>query len=286
MSHTLGRLVEVRLEAENMGPSSIYKLVDICQNRKSDGGKKEIVKHIDMSVKTGEFVCVMGPTGCGKSTLMRILCGVDTYSDGIMVFDGTEVKGGMNKKQLARIGVAYQSDNLFEWQTVEKNIQNPINIFGLKKKMNVPERIQKMLDLTGLKNYRDCYPKELSGGMRQRCAFARALAHDPEILLLDQPFGALDAITRKILGIELLKIWKEAGDKTVVMVTNSVSEALMLAQRIIILSPAPATISTEIENPMTYEERVGDLTENPRFIELSEQLNVLVHSQKSKEASA
>ena len=138
-----------------------------------------------------------------------------------------------------------------------------------------------MLELTGLKNYSDCYPRELSGGMRQRCAFARALAHDPEVLLLDQPFGALDAITRKILGIELLKIWKEATDKTVIMVTNSVVEALMLAQRVIVLSAAPATVFTEVINPLSYEERIGDLAENETFITLSEKLNALVHLKES-----
>lgn len=260
---------------------SIYELIDVCQSKKLKDGKKEIVKNVNMTVKKGEFICIMGPTGCGKSTLMRLLCGVDRYTDGILMYQDSEVKGGMNKHMLQHIGVAYQSDNLFEWQTVKKNIENPINIFGLGKQMDVEERLNRMLELTGLKNYSDCYPRELSGGMRQRCAFARALAHDPEVLLLDQPFGALDAITRKILGIELLKIWKEATDKTVIMVTNSVVEALMLAQRVIILSAAPATVFTEVINPLSYEERIGDLAENETFITLSEKLNALVHLKES-----
>lgn len=259
--------------------TNIYKLIDVCQSKKLNDGTKDIVKNVNLSVDKGEFICVMGPTGCGKSTLMRLMCGIDSYTDGILMFEDTEVKGGMRKDMLRQIGVAYQSDNLFEWQTVKKNIQNPINIFRLKKSMDVEERLQQMLELTGLKNYSDCYPKELSGGMRQRCAFARALAHDPDILLLDQPFGALDAITRKILGVELLKIWKDAGgEKTVVMVTNSVSEALLLAQRVVILSAAPARVTKEVINPLSYEERINDLTENETFIELSEKLNALVHT--------
>ncbi|MDY6280090.1 MAG: ATP-binding cassette domain-containing protein [Roseburia faecis] len=271
---------EKEMEARTMG-MSIYELIDVCQSKKLKDGKNEIVKNVNMTVKKGEFICIMGPTGCGKSTLMRLLCGVDRYTDGILMYQDSEVKGGMNKHMLQHIGVAYQSDNLFEWQTVKKNIENPINIFGLRKQMDVEERLNRMLELTGLKNYSDCYPRELSGGMRQRCAFARALAHDPEVLLLDQPFGALDAITRKILGIELLKIWKEATDKTVIMVTNSVVEALMLAQRVIILSAAPATVFTEVINPLSYEERIGDLAENETFITLSEKLNALVHLKES-----
>lgn len=261
--------------------TSVYKLIDVCQSKKLKDGTKEIVKNVNLTIEKGEFVCVMGPTGCGKSTLIRLLCGVDVYTDGILMFEDTEVKGGMRKNMLQQIGVAYQSDNLFEWQTVKKNIQNPINIFGLKKTMDVEKRLLDMLELTGLKNYSECYPKELSGGMRQRCAFARALVHDPDILLLDQPFGALDAITRKILGVELLKIWKEAGGKkTVIMVTNSVSEALLLAKRVIVLSAAPAQIVTEVQNPLRYEERIGDLAESALFLELSEKLNALVHAKK------
>lgn len=136
-----------------------------------------------------------------------------------------------------------------------------------------------MLKLTGLEKYRNCYPHELSGGMRQRCAFGRAFVHDPEILLLDQPFGALDAITRKILGIELLKIWKEQK-KTVVMITNSVPEALMVAQRVLVLSSAPGTITHEVEVDIPYEERFEEMGNKEKFIKLSETLNAYVHEKK------
>lgn len=261
-----------------MTEKQIFQLIDVGKSIRTKERSKEILQGVNLTVNEGEFVCIMGSTGCGKSTLMRLLCGIDKYEEGIMFYKGSEIKNGMRQDMLKDIGVAYQSDNLFEWQTVARNMENPIRVFHLKNTMNVPERIEKMLDLTGLKNYRSCYPKELSGGMRQRCAFGRALAHDPKVVLLDQPFGALDAITRKILGTQLLKIWHDSG-KTVVMVTNNVQEALMLAQKVVVLSPAPARVVEVVENPLTYEERITDVTENEKFLALSERLNHLVHLQ-------
>lgn len=241
---------------------------------------REIVKDVSLSVNTHDFVCIMGPTGCGKSTLMQMLSGVDACDSGTYQFQNQDVTRGMKKNLLRNIGVVFQSDNLFEWRSVYRNVREPIEVFGLKKTMDVEARILAMLELTGLKNYRDCLPKELSGGMRQRCSIARALAHDPKTLFLDQPFGALDAITRKALGWELLKIWKES-QKTVVMVTNNVTEALTLATKVVILSKAPATVSQVVEIPFTYEERTQNLMEHPQYLELREKLDALVHTQKS-----
>ena len=149
----------------------------------------------------------------------------------------------------------------------------------LKNMLDVSSQTEKMLKLTGLVNYKNCYPRELSGGMRQRCAFGRALIHNPKILLLDQPFGALDAITRKILGIELLKIWKEQK-KTIVMITNSVPEALMLGQRILVMSSAPGNITHEVINHIPYEKRFEDLGDNEKYKLLAEKLNTYVHEKK------
>lgn len=259
-----------------MAVENVFRLINIKKTIYTKEVTKDIVKNINFQVQKKEFVCIMGPTGCGKSSLLRIMAGLDQYTDGIMNFENSEVKSGISKNLLRNIGIAYQSDSLFEWLTVKQNIEQPVNVFGLKSKMNVSQRVDEMLELTGLKNYQDCYPSELSGGMRQRCAFGRALVHDPEILLLDQPFGALDAITRKVLGTELLETWHEM-EKTVVMVTNNVTEALMLAQRVIVLSKTPATVTELVEVPLTYEERLGDLLENEKFLTLSEKLNQLIH---------
>lgn len=264
----------------NVAEKNVYFLENVSEEKRTKEVHKEILKNINLRVKEKEFVCIMGPTGCGKSSLIRLLSGLDHFNDGILLLNDMEVKNGISKAQRREIGIVYQSDNLFEWRTVYKNVKEPIEVFGLKKSMNVEERIMQMLEMTGLKNYKDCYPKELSGGMRQRCAIARALVHDPKILLLDQPFGALDAITRKTLGAELLKIYHET-EKTIIMVTNSVTEALMLADKVVVLSEAPATVANVIEIPLTYEERKGNLVENQTFLALSDKLEQLVHMQSA-----
>lgn len=261
-----------------MAEQNIYFLENVSLMKGTKDTVKEVLKNINLRIREKEVVCIMGPTGCGKSSLMRLLSGLDTVTDGIIMLDKTDIKQGISKKVRRDIGIVYQSDNLFEWRTVYKNVREPLEVFGLLKTIDTDARIMEMLELTGLKNYKDCYPKELSGGMRQRCAIARGLVHNPKILLLDQPFGALDAITRKALGTELLKIHHDT-EKTVVMVTNSVQEALMLADRIVILSEAPATVMEIVDVPLTYEERNHNLMENEIFHALSDRLNQLVHMQ-------
>ena len=262
----------------NMAERNIYFLENVSLIKGTKDAYKEILKNVNLRIREKEVVCIMGPTGCGKSSLMRLLSGLDAVTDGIIMLDDSDIKQGIGKKVRRDIGIVYQSDNLFEWRTVYKNVREPLEVFGLLKSMDTDTRIMQMLELTGLKNYKDCYPKELSGGMRQRCAIARGLVHDPKILLLDQPFGALDAITRKALGTELLKIHHET-EKTIVMVTNSIQEAIMLADRIVVLSDAPATVREIVEVPLSYEERNQNLVENETFHVLSDRLNQLVHMQ-------
>lgn len=261
--------------------TTIFQLNNVYLEKKQKTGITQILSDINFSVNDGEFVCVMGPTGCGKSSLMRLLGSTETPSSGSVLFFGknTNAEKAIDKNILRQVGTAFQSDNLSEWKTVEKNMQLPIDIFGLKNMLDVSSQTEKMLKLTGLVNYKNCYPRELSGGMRQRCAFGRALIHNPKILLLDQPFGALDAITRKILGIELLKIWKEQK-KTIVMITNSVPEALMLGQRILVMSSAPGNITHEVINHIPYEKRFEDLGDNEKYKLLAEKLNTYVHEKK------
>ena len=261
-----------------MAEQNVYFLENASLIKGTGDTCKEILENINLRINKHEVVCIMGPTGCGKSSLMRLLAGLDTVTQGIIMLDETDIKQGIGRKVRRDLGIVYQSDNLFEWRTVYKNVQEPLEVFHLMKEFDANQRILQMLELTGLKNYKDCYPKELSGGMRQRCAIARGLVHDPQILLLDQPFGALDAITRKALGMELLNIHHKT-EKTMIMVTNSIQEALMLADRVVILSEAPATIKAVVEVPLTYEERKHDLLENKTFEVLSDRLNRLVHMQ-------
>lgn len=238
----------------------------------------DILRDISFKAYPFEFICVMGSTGCGKTTLMRILSGIERPGGGQFYFYKSNASEGIPRRLLQNLGVVFQSDNLLEWRTVYENVRLPLEIFGGRKGKNTEKTILELLTLVGLQDYRDCYPKELSGGMRQRCAIARSLAHSPDLLLLDQPFGALDAITRKTLNLELLRLWKERK-KTVIMVTNSVNEALTLATRVLVLSPAPASIVGEVYVTLSYEERTHDLLTNPKFLTLRGELEEMVRSQ-------
>lgn len=266
-----------------MKEKRIYQLIDVSLEGEHKSKGLKILDSINLTVDEGEFICILGPTGCGKSSLMNLLSGLYSQTDGILLYKGDSISGSLPKADIKNIGVAFQSDNLFEWLTVEKNIALSSSVFKTGTKEENAERLDALLDLVGLKDYRMCYPKELSGGMRQRCAFARALMNDPSILLLDQPFGALDAITRKILGIELLKMWHD-DKKTVVMVTNSVPEALLLSQKVIVLSSAPAKVSKVVVNDISYDDRLNDLEELPRYLELKDKLDEYVHARVEKEA--
>lgn len=240
-------------------------------------GPKTILDAFDLSIEKNEFACIMGASGCGKSTLMRMLEGIETPDSGTVSLDGTVLPKRPSKSFQKRIGIVFQQDNLLDWRTVYANVKLPLTAFGLSKAGNPDKLIVDALGLVGLDEFRDCLPKELSGGMRQRCAIARALVSDPDLLMLDQPFGALDAITRKMLNEQLLEIWHRTKT-TCVMVTNSVNEALYLAQRIIVLGGSPARITHDIAVPFTYEERRDGLTSNSRYLAMREDLTRIIHS--------
>ena len=267
---------------EIMKTINLIELHSVYWNLPEERNQREILHNINLNIQEGDFVSIMGPTGCGKTIFLKLLAGLINVSDGIYLYKGQSIVNGLSKSDLADVGIAYQSDSLFEWLTVEKNIKQPIKILGMKNKYDQEERINQILDLVGLKNYRDCYPHELSGGMRQRCAFGRAVVNYPGVLFLDQPFGALDAITRKMLGTELLKMWKEEK-KTVIMITNNVTEALMLSNKVVVLSNAPATVAEEIAVNIPYEERFEGLRMNEEYIKLSKKLNKLVRNDNSQE---
>ncbi|OGS42767.1 MAG: nitrate ABC transporter ATP-binding protein [Euryarchaeota archaeon RBG_13_57_23] len=194
----------------------------------------------DLDVKEGEFVCLLGPSGCGKTTILRIVAGLETATGGDITVRGN--KPGVAGQ--AR-GMVFQEFALFPWRTVRKNIE-----FGLEIK-GVPEaEMQKMssqlVDLVGLKGFENAHPKELSGGMKQRVGIARALANNPKVLLMDEPFGSLDAQTRNLMQKELLRIWA-ATNKTILFVTHSVDEAVFLADRIVIMTARPGKVREIIE---------------------------------------
>jgi NitT/TauT family transport system ATP-binding protein len=225
-----------------------------------DGGMLAVLDRVSLTVSPREFMCVVGPSGCGKSTLLRALSGLLTPTE------GTVTLGDEPVSQTTRcIGHVFQEANLMPWRTVLDNVMLPLELAGVP----MAERrasAQDLITLVGLEGFEAYYPAELSGGMAQRVAIARALVHEPEVILLDEPFGALDALTRERMGQELLRIWA-ARQKTVVMVTHSISEAVLLADCVAVMSPRPGHIEARIpitlprprQLGMLYSQEAGDL---------------------------
>ena len=202
---------------------------------REDGSILTVLDHVSFDVKDKEFVCILGASGCGKTTLLRLIAGLDTARNGSIILEGEKITGTSPK-----VGFVFQEYSLFPWRTVIDNIAFGLEMKGVSKedRYMVAERY---LNLINLAQFRDSYPSELSGGMRQRVAVARALTLDPVLLLMDEPFGALDAQTRNMLQKELLQIW-EKTKKMIVFITHSVDEAVYLADRIIVMTPRPGRI--------------------------------------------
>ena len=210
---------------------------------RDDGSSLIVLDHLNFEVSDKEFVCILGSSGCGKTTLLRLIAGLDEAQAGSIFLDGEEMKG-----QNSKVGMVFQEYSLFPWRTVIDNIAFGLEMQGMTK----GERYRiagQYLDLVNLSQFRDSYPSELSGGMRQRVAVARALTLDPVLLLMDEPFGALDAQTRNMLQKELLDIWEETK-KTIVFITHSVDEAVYMSDRIIVLTPRPGRICRICEVPL------------------------------------
>jgi NitT/TauT family transport system ATP-binding protein len=201
----------------------------------TDEGDIVALKDINLSVAAGEFVCVLGPSGCGKSTLLNAIAGFSLQSSGRLIANGREVTAPGPDRAMV-----FQEYALFPWMTVERNISFGLEIQHLSKSA-IGEKVETFLEKLQLKDFRDRYPKDLSGGMRQRVAIARALALDSPMLLMDEPFGALDALTRRTLQDELLRIWTEFG-KTIIFVTHSIEESIYLSDRVVVMTYRPGTI--------------------------------------------
>lgn len=208
----------------------MLELQAVTKKYKNDNFSREVLKEIDFKVNEGEFFCILGPSGCGKTTLLRMIGGYEEVSGGRILLKGKEITGPGPD----RIMVFQTFDQLFAWQTVRGNIEYPLRITGIPRRER-RDYADFYIEMVGLKGYENYYPHQLSGGMKQRVALARALALKPQILLLDEPFGSLDAQTREILQEELLKIWNRLKP-TVIFVTHAVEEAIILADRILVMS--------------------------------------------------
>ena len=206
---------------------------------RSESGMVDALRDVNFAVEEGEFICIIGASGAGKTTLFRIIAGLEPASKGTVWLDGEPIDGpGMDR------GMVFQEYGLFPWRTVMGNVTFGLEQRGLDSTAR-RDRAQEMIDLVGLDGFEDSYPKELSGGMKQRVGIARALAVDPEILLLDEPFGSVDARTRDRLHDELLDIWAET-QQTVVFVTHDIDEAVKLADRIVVLDDDPGTVQSTV----------------------------------------
>ena len=234
-------------------------------------GPTTALQGIDLTIERGEFISLIGPSGCGKSTLLRII------GDLIQPTSGTATVNGKPARQ-ARIdrdyGIVFQDAVLYDWRTVSKNIALPLELAKWDRRRRAA-KVQEMVELVELGGFENHHPWQLSGGMQQRVAIARALSFDPALLLMDEPFGALDEMTRERLNMELLRIW-EASGSTVVFVTHSIAEAVFLSTRVVVMSPRPGRISDVIPIELP-QPRTAATREEPRFFELVTQVREALH---------
>lgn len=256
-----------KTKIELRGISKSYPL----GRRRSGGGKRiSALENVNLKVRQGEFLAVVGPSGCGKSTLLDILAGLQKPTSGQVLVDGNEITGPGKDR-----GLVQQQYALFPWRTVKKNVE-----FGLEvQKIHAGERsaiAQKYIDMVFLTRYEDRYPNELSGGMKQRVAIARVLACNPEILLMDEPFGALDPKTREVLQNELLLISRTL-EKTIIFVTHDIREAVALADRIAVMDVSPRRLREIIEVRLPRERKVEDVQGLPEYKETVRYINSLIH---------
>ena len=232
-------------------------------------GETEALRGIDFKVHRREFVCVIGPSGCGKSTLIRILAGLDQHSSGDVLLDGKPVSGPGRDR-----GMVFQGYSLFPWLTVKENVMFGPEMSGHTRN-TAENQARQWLDLVGLSKFADAYPHQLSGGMRQRVAIARALVNEPRILLMDEPFGALDAQTRAKMQRHLLDIWKNL-DITILFITHDLDEAVYLADRILVLKPHPGEVQEIIEVPVPRPRSPAQF-ESPEFRATKAHIEALIH---------
>ncbi|GGF22726.1 ABC transporter ATP-binding protein [Subtercola lobariae] len=243
-------------------------------------GTTQALKGINLEIADGEFVALLGPSGCGKSTLLTLIAGLDTPSSGEISMYGTKQVGPNTAA-----GFVFQKDLLLDWRSALSNVLIQFEMRGIRPGKAEVARARELLAMVGVEQFADAHPFQMSGGMRQRVAICRALVHDPRLLLMDEPFGALDAITRERLNFELAEI-AARSKKTVVFVTHSVEEAVFLADRVIVLSPRPGVIHAEIVIPLARDQRgwPGEGTPLDPYVRQARQAMDAIHLERENVA--
>ena len=234
----------------------------------NENGGLHALQDISFQVEAEQFVCVLGPSGSGKTTLLRTLAGLLTPTQGELWINGERLAGPQHG-----VGLVFQKANLMPWRSVLENILLPLEVQGMAQEAALG-KARELVELVGLEGFEAVLPRDLSGGMAQRVAIARALVHDPDLLLLDEPFGSLDALTRERMGVELLRIW-QAHRKTVLMVTHSITEALFLADRVLVLSARPGRLRLDLDVKLPRP-REEEMRYTPSFSSLARQVRAAI----------
>ena len=265
------KVMETNLNNYIEGAPVKVHIENVVKKFNGRNGEMVALNGVTLDIHDNEFICVVGPSGCGKSTLLNIIAGLLEPTSGEVYCDGKLVEGTGTDR-----GVVFQQYALFPWLTVKKNVRFALEMRGIKGK-EADELAMKYLDKVDLTKFADHYPKELSGGMKQRVAIARAYAADPQVLLMDEPFGALDAQTRTQLQTELLQTW-ERDRKTCFFITHDVDEAIILAQKVIVMSARPGRVKAIIDIDIPYP-RDQETKMSPRFLELKNEIWSLVYQE-------
>lgn len=238
-----------------------------------EGEETIALKNINLTVKDGEFVCVLGPSGCGKSTLLEIAAGLLPNSGGEILLDG-KLQSGTSRD----IGVVFQDSSLFPWRSIRKNIEFGLELAKEDKALRT-EKVQNAIELVGLKGFENKYPHQLSGGMRQRAGIARTLVNNPECILMDEPFSAVDHLTRLTLQDEIVRIWQKEK-KTIFFITHDVAEAVYLATRIVLLTPRPGRIQRIFDVPYDRPRNRN----NPALLDIIEKIYICLNNPEEKDS--
>jgi NitT/TauT family transport system ATP-binding protein len=246
--------------------------------RSRHGELVHAVEDVSLAVEADEFVSIVGPSGCGKSTLLKLVAGLVPPSRGAVRIRGQDVR-----EPFPDVGIVFQSAVLLPWRTVLDNVMFSIEMLGLPLDHH-RARARELIELAGLAGFERKYPWELSGGMQQRVAICRALVHDPSLLLMDEPFGALDAMTREEMGLELLRIWEERR-KTILFVTHSIPEAILLSDRVVVMTPRPGRLARVLDIPLPRP-RAVEMEFDDRFKDVSDEIRSLIFAPRQERARA